>query len=130
MRASLSATPLASGLRPSARLAFVAFGLGLAAIPALPTAVRAELVIDVRRGNFQPMPIAVADFAGEGDLGQRVAGIVANNLKRSGYFAPIDKAQFPEKQPAFDAAPQFAAWRAAGVQGLVTGRVSRDPSGR
>ncbi|HEX5866124.1 MAG TPA: Tol-Pal system beta propeller repeat protein TolB, partial [Beijerinckiaceae bacterium] len=50
--------------------------------------------------------------------------------KRSGYFAPIDKAQFPEKQPAFDAAPQFGAWKAAGVQGLVTGRVSRDANGR
>ena len=76
------------------------------------------------------MPIAVADFAGEGDVGQRVAAIIANNLKRSGYFVPIDKAQFPEKQPAFDAAPRFDAWRGSGVQGLVTGRVSRDAAGR
>src|SRR5918993_195287 len=99
------------------RLALVALGLALAAAPVLPTTARAELVIDVRRGNFQPIPIAVADFAGEGDLGQRVAGIIANNLKRSGYFLPIDKAQFPDKQPAFDAAPRFDAWRGAGVQG-------------
>jgi TolB protein len=80
-------------------------------------------------GQFQPMPIAVIDFAGEGDLGQRLAGIVTNNLKRSGYFTPLDKAQFPER-PAFDAAPNFNAWRGAGVQALVTGRVVRDPSGR
>ena len=38
--------------------------------------------------------------------------IVTNNLKRSGYFAPIDKARFPEQQPAFNAAPQFEAWKA------------------
>ncbi|HEY7384615.1 MAG TPA: Tol-Pal system beta propeller repeat protein TolB [Beijerinckiaceae bacterium] len=104
--------------------------VGALALLAAVTAARAELVVDVRRGNFQPMPIAIADFTGEGDLGQRVAGIIANNLKRSGYFMPVDRAQFPEKQPAFDTAPQFAAWRAAGVQGLVTGRVSRDAAGR
>jgi TolB protein len=92
--------------------------------------VRAELVIDVRRGNFQPIPIAVADFAGEGDLGARVAGIVTSNLRRSGYFAPLEPARHPEKQPPFDAAPNFAAWKAAGIQGVVTGRVARDGSGR
>ena len=80
-------------------------------------------------GQFQPMPIAIADFAGEGDLGQRVSGIIANNLQRSGYFTPLDKSRFPER-PSFDAAPRFEAWRAAGAQALVTGRVTRDPSGR
>src|SRR5215212_7696105 len=65
-------------------------------------------------GQFQPMPIAVADFAGEGDLGQRVSGIISNNLQRSGYFAPLDRGQFPER-PAFDAAPRFDAWRAIGA---------------
>jgi TolB protein len=122
--------PLARAVRIVVRTDIIAALAVMLAALLVVTAARAELVIDVRRGNFQPVPIAVADFAGEGDLGQRVSGIITNNLKRSGYFAPIEKAQFPEKQPAFDAAPQFAAWRAAGVQGLVTGRVTRDPSGR
>ena len=106
--------------------------LGLALIAALfvaVTAARAELVIDVRRGNFQPIPIAVADFVGDPGLGPQVAAIVTNNLRRSGYFVPVEKTRFPE-QPSFDAAPRFDAWKAAGVQGLVTGRVTRDPSGR
>jgi TolB protein len=80
-------------------------------------------------GQFQPMPIAVADFAGEGDLGQRVTGIIENNLQRSGYFAPLDRTRFPER-PSFDSAPRFDAWRATGAQALVTGRVSRDNAGR
>ncbi|QFU15474.1 Tol-Pal system beta propeller repeat protein TolB [Microvirga thermotolerans] len=80
-------------------------------------------------GQFQPMPIAIADFAGEGDLGQRVSGIISNNLQRSGYFAPLDRSRFPER-PAFDVAPRFEAWKLAGAQALVTGRVTRDPSGR
>ena len=99
------------------------------AVPGLVQPARAELVIDVRRGNFQPIPIAIADFSGEGDLGPRISGIIANNLTRSGYFQVLDKGRFPER-PAFDAAPQFAAWKASGAQGLVTGRVARDGSGR
>jgi TolB protein len=112
------------------RIDVAATVIGALVLLAAVTAARAELVVDVRRGNFQPMPIAIADFTGEGELGQRVAGIIANNLKRSGYFAPLDKALFPDKQPAFDSAPQFSAWQTAGVQGLVTGRVSRDAAGR
>lgn len=104
--------------------------LGAALVPLAPSSVRAELVIDVRRGNFQPIPIAVADFAGEGDLGQRVSGIVTNNLKRSGYFLPVERGRFPERQPGFDVPPAFEGWRATGAQGLVTGRVTRDASGR
>ncbi len=94
----------------------------------VPAAARAELVIDLRGGSFQPMPIAIADFGGEG--GVLVSGVISNNLKRCGYFAPLDKSRHPDKNPPFDAAPQFDAWKAAGVQALVTGRVSRDGSGR
>jgi TolB protein len=97
---------------------------------ALAPAAHAQLSFRVGPGGqFQPMPIAVADFSGEGDLGQRVSGIIASNLQRSGYFAPLDKARFPER-PSFDASPRFDAWKMAGAQALVTGRVSRDPSGR
>jgi TolB protein len=111
-----------AGLTRRHALALAGSGLVL---PALLTApARAELVIDLRKGTFQPMPIAVADFAGEG--GGLVSGIIANNLKRCGYFLPIEKARHPEKNPPFDAAPQFEAWKAAGVQALVIGRVSRD----
>ena len=97
--------------------------------PALAPAARAELFIDVRRGSFQPIPIAVAEFGGEGELGGKITGIIANNLKRSGYFTLLDRGRFPDN-PAFDAAPNFGAWRGTGVQGLVTGRVTRDASGR
>src|SRR6476620_2397376 len=94
----------------------------------LPSA--AQLTLRVGPGSpFQPMPIAIADFAGEGDLGTRTSAIVTNNLQRSGYFVPVAQERFPER-PAFDTAPRFEAWRAAGAPALVTGRVTRDPSGR
>ena len=97
---------------------------------ALAPAAHAQLSFRVGPGGqFQPMPIAIADFSGEGEVGQRVSGIISSNLQRSGYFAPLDPSRFPER-PSFDAAPRFEAWKAAGAQALVTGRVSRDPSGR
>ena len=90
----------------------------------VPAAAKAELVINLTGGAFQPMPIAIADFGGEG--GVLVSGVITNNLKRCGYFTPIDKGRFPEANPPFDAAPRFDAWKAAGVQALVPGRVARE----
>jgi TolB protein len=52
-------------------------------IVALAPAAQAQLSFRVGPGGqFQPMPIAIADFSGEGDLGQRVSGIITNNLQR------------------------------------------------
>jgi TolB protein len=108
----------------------VATTLVALALPAMTGPAQAQLSFRVGPGGqFQPMPIAVTDFAGEGDSGTRVTGIIVNNLKRSGYFLPLDRAKFPER-PNFDSAPNFEAWRAAGAQALVTGRVTRDASGR
>ncbi|CAN7257225.1 Tol-Pal system beta propeller repeat protein TolB [Bosea sp. LjRoot237] len=115
--------PVGRAAGPTRRHALLLAGSTLL-LPALIAPARAELVIDLRKGTFQPMPIAVADFAGEG--GALVSGIITNNLKRCGYFLPIEKARHPEKNPPFDAAPQFEAWKAAGVQALVIGRVSRE----
>lgn len=96
-----------------------AHSLGLS--PAL-----AQLVIDLRKGTFTPMPIAIADFGGEGDMGPRISGIITNNLRRSGYFTPLPRERHAERTPAFDGVPNFEAWKASGAQGLVVGRVMRD----
>ena len=100
--------------------------LGFVATPLLAAAARAELVVSLDRANFQPMPIAIPDLQGEGDLGARVAGVIANDLQRSGVFQPIDKKAFLEKAVSPDAMPQFDSWKAINAQALVTGRVSRD----
>lgn len=112
------------------RIGLLAAGVACLAPALAPAPARAELVVDVTGGQFQPMPIAIADFVGEGNLGPQISSIVTANLDRSGYFAPLDQGRFPERTPAFDAVPQFDLWRQAGVQGLVTGRVTRDGQGR
>ncbi|MBB2961285.1 Tol-Pal system beta propeller repeat protein TolB [Methylobacterium sp. R2-1] len=105
-----------------------ALGVLALALPAA-TPAQAQLQLRIGSGAFQPMPIAVADFAGDASLGTLVSSVITNNLRRSGYFTPLEKGRFPEN-PSFDAAPNFEAWKGAGVQALVTGRVGRDASGR
>ena len=70
-------------------------------LPPLLGAARAELFVDVRRGNFQPIPIAVADFSGDGEFASKIPGIIGGNLSRSGYFSLVERERFPER-PTFD----------------------------
>src|SRR5690242_4846649 len=66
-----------------------------------PESALAALQVDVTQGNVQPLPIAIPDFlAGspnEGDVPRNISGVIANNLRRSGLFIPIDQQAFIEK---------------------------------
>jgi TolB protein len=84
--------------------------------------------------DFKPIPIAIPPFvpgsAADGDVGNGVAQVMTNNLKRSGLFAPIDPSAFIERITNFDAVPQFPSWKQIGAQVLVTGRATRQGDGR
>lgn len=101
----------------------VGFGLLGGAKPAV-----ALVQIDLTKGNVQPLPIAITDFSGE--QGVAIAGVITNNLRRSGLFSPIDKDAFIEKNLSLDSTPQFASWKVINAQALVTGRVTPQPDGR
>jgi TolB protein len=125
-------------LKPFRLLRPIGFLLGLAAFLAAPAFIHSlalaqdrgcsagTLCIDLNPRNFKPMPIAIVDFAGEAGQGQQVAGIITNNLKRSGVFEPIDRARFPEASLGFDQAPNFSAWGNIGAQAVLNGRVVRE----
>ncbi len=56
----------------------------------------AQLRIVVEGANFQPLPIAIPDFASsDPSFGREIAGIVRANLQRSGLFVPLDPASLP-----------------------------------
>jgi TolB protein len=84
--------------------------------------------------SFQPIPIAIPNFAGgapaDGQVGADITGVITNNLKRSGLFAPIDPAAFIQKTVNIDDAPQFQNWKTINAQALVVGRVTRQSDGR
>ena len=92
--------------------------------------IRAEVVVDVTKGNVEPLPIAITDFLAGGDLGAKISGVVAADLKRSGLFAPIDQGAFIEKISNPDVSPRFEDWKVINAQALVTGRVTQEGDGR
>ncbi|HEX2215473.1 MAG TPA: Tol-Pal system beta propeller repeat protein TolB, partial [Xanthobacteraceae bacterium] len=94
----------------------------------------AQLRIDITQGVMQPLPIALPDFVGgsgaDVDTARNVTGVITANLRRSGLFAPIDPQAYIEKITNVDAVPRFQDWRIINAQGLVTGRITRQPDGR
>src|SRR5215470_10008490 len=112
--------------------AFIA--LAIAVGPWLPGAARADIHIDITRGNVEPMPIAITDLYGtaqpEAGVGADIARVVSADLERSGLFKPIDKRAFIQTPEALRTMPRFADWRAINAQALVSGTVETQPDGR
>jgi TolB protein len=90
--------------------------------------------IHVDPDSFRPLPIAIPAFVpgtpADGQAGADIAGVITNNLRRSGLFAPIDPAAFIEHINNIDVAPQFPSWKQINADDLVTGRVTRQGDGR
>ncbi len=115
-----------------ARLAPFLALLGLLVAAASPG--RAELRLDITRGQIEPMPIAIAPLLGDTpqsrEVGQDIAEVVTADLQRSGLFRPISPRAFIQTPEALAAGPRFGDWRAVNAQALVHGAVSRQPDGR
>ncbi len=95
---------------------------GLVAVFMLVGQAQARLVIEITGGKEGALPIAVVPFAGEAQGQDRVAGIVAADLARSGLFSPIAAEKMPA-MPHDGRAINFAAWRKAGLEHMVVGKV-------
>lgn len=103
------------------------------------TGAQAQLVVDVNRGNMEPVPIAVPEFApvtdvetptGKlSDIGASISQVITSNLISTGLFRAVDQNAFIEKITAAPTRPRFAAWRPLAVQALVTGRLNMLPNG-
>jgi TolB protein len=110
-------------------------GAGATAGLLLPSLAKAQPTrLQITEGNVAPLPIAIPNFVAgtpaDGEVGAGVTGVITNNLKRSGLFAPIDPAAFIEKITDSDKPPQFQSWKTINAQALVTGRVTRQSDGR
>nr|WP_302474584.1 Tol-Pal system beta propeller repeat protein TolB [Roseococcus sp. MDT2-1-1] len=85
-------------------------------------------VIDITRARTDPIPIAIPDMAG-GPLGAQISRVIANNLRSSGLFRPVERAAFIQSPDAAAATPRFQDWRVIGAVALVTGRVQQGGDG-
>ena len=100
----------------------------------LPLKVFADLRIDITKGNFEPIPIAITDIAGSSveasKFGVDVSKIIAADLERSGLFKPIDKKAFIELNADIQMLPRFGDWRVINAQALVQVHAQMVPDGR
>ena len=94
----------------------------------------AELRVDIRRGNVEPLPVAVTEFNGittpEARIGRDMADVISNNLERSGLFRPLDRRAFIQNAASLLVRPRFSDWRVINAQALVQGNVKIQPDGR
>jgi TolB protein len=105
------------------RLAAILLVIGaLAPVPA-----RAVVELNITQGTIQPLPIAIPDFVGDGSVepgvAREISSVVANDLKSSGLFLPIDQAAFIEQGLGPDRMPRFEDWRVVNAQALAVGRI-------
>src|SRR5262245_3626821 len=113
-------SPLSRGL---SRLAAILLALGaLGPVPA-----RAVVELNITQGTIQPLPIAIPDFVGDGSVdpgvAREISGVVANDLKSSGLFLPIDQAAFIEQGLGPDRLPRFDDWVGFMAQPWAVGRI-------
>ena len=115
-----------SGWRRGLAIAAVALMTGAAGLIGASAPAEAQLRITVTPGAaFQPMPIAVPQFAGDPALAQQISQIVADDMRLSGYFTVLDPNSYLEKSVGAEQMPNFNNWKGIGAQALVAGTVSR-----
>ncbi len=117
---------LGARLRCFAVAALAACTLLLA--PAPVTAQTGPLQITITDGVIEPLDMAVPAFqvetAGADQLSRDIAALVTQDLSGSGLFREIPPSAFISTPTSFDAAVQYADWRAINADGLVMGAVA------
>jgi len=111
-----------------ATVAAVAMAMPLAAQAQTPAQPGQPVEVEIDQGVLRPLQIAIAPFAGQN--GAELAGVVRGDLRRSGYFEPLDPAGFVETGLTLANAPNFPQWTAIGAQAVLYGSVTPRPDGR
>ncbi|MEM7651472.1 MAG: hypothetical protein AAF204_05265 [Pseudomonadota bacterium] len=101
----------------------------------LPTMAKAELVIDLRKGVVEPLPIAVTSFYATApqhrDFATQIPQVISANLESSGLFKPVNPRAFVQDVASINAdGPRFGEWRAINAQAMVSGTVTQTQDGR
>ena len=112
----------------------VALVLGMSLTMVIGSAARAEVTIDITRGNVEPMPIAITDFfsvdKNMAEVGLKISEVVRNDLERSGLFRPIDKKAFIQTVSSLNVQPRYSDWRVINAQVLVGGEIKLRENGQ
>lgn len=117
------------GHGPVARAALAACGallvglVGLAGLAGLvPGTAHAVIEIEITKGADNAIPIAVVPFGwgGDGEAPVDIAGIVSDDLQRSGNFEPLNREDLVSRPVSGDV-PRYSDWRLTGADFLLVG---------
>lgn len=84
--------------------------------------------VDVTSGVLRPYQIAIAPFSGPN--GSEISEVISGNLRRSGFFDPINPASFIETGLTVQNQPNFPMWTNIGAQAVLYGSAEQGPDGR
>ena len=84
--------------------------------------------VEIDQGVLRPLQIAVVPFAGT--HGSDISNVVSGNLKRSGFFEPLNPSSFIETGLTLANAPNFPQWTQIGAQAVLYGGVTTRGDGR
>ncbi|KDB47260.1 Tol-Pal system beta propeller repeat protein TolB [Glaesserella parasuis] len=82
-----------------------------------------DVRISIDQGVSMAQPIAVIPFKAMGGVPDDVAQIIADDLRNSGKFTPLDRASLPA-QPSSAAEVNPEQWTNIGIDNVVVGQVS------
>ena len=103
---------------------------GMLAALVLCVPAQAQLRLDITQGVRDAVPIAVVPFGGQAaSAATDIAAVVANDLKLSGRFAPLDRADMVVLPTSGDAV-RFEDWRLLKSDFLVVGHLEPGDSGQ
>jgi TolB protein len=105
-------------------LAALIVSLAVLAMPA-----KAELVIEITKGQANAVPIAVVPFGSDAAaLPVDVAQVISGDLARSGRFAPLERRDMTD-QPTSGEQIKFADWKLLKADYIVVGKSQSDGAG-
>ena len=80
--------------------------------------------VEIDQGVLRPFQIAIVPFSGSN--GSQITDVIGGDLRRSGFFEPINPASFIETGLTLANAPDFAKWTNIGAQAVLYGSVTPD----
>ena len=89
--------------------------------------------IKINNANREPMPIAITEFLGQGDMkniGKNMSDVIQNNLDSSGLFKSINRKSFVGQIKNITLPPRFADWRVINAQILLIGSLKKTSGGK
>ena len=95
---------------------------------ATPARQNQPVEVEIDQGVLRPLQIAVVPFAGT--HGSDISSVVSANLRRSGFFEPLNPASFIETGLTLANAPNFPQWTQIGAQAVLYGGVTMRGDGR